>query len=73
MKPIVPREWADLFIAVVEFAKACGGSFHVSDPAKAAAMAMVIDRAADLVEDGNNVVDSGRDLAAQFRVGEAPT
>jgi hypothetical protein len=77
-QPIVPREWADLFIAVVEFAQACGAeTVHMSDPVKAAAMSKVILAAVDLMDDQERIGaydESGRDLAAQLVAkAEGPT
>ncbi len=70
-KPIVPNEWTDLFIAVADFATACGGSFHASDPAKTEAMARVFNAAADLLNSGHDErlmrwSEHGRDFAADL-------
>jgi hypothetical protein len=66
-KPIVPNEWTDLFVALADFAEACGGSFHCSDPVKAEAMARVFGTAAYLLDyredEAIRLQISGRDFA----------
>jgi hypothetical protein len=69
-KPIVPNEWTDLFVAVIDFATACGGSFHCSDPVKAEAMARVFNATADMLrwneETAFGVEQDGRAFAADL-------
>jgi hypothetical protein len=69
-KPIVPNEWTDLFVALADFATACGGSFHCSDPVKAEAMARVLNATADMLrwneEAAFGVEQDGRAFAADI-------
>jgi hypothetical protein len=68
--PIVPNEWTEFYIALADFATACGGSFHCSDPVKAEAMARVFNATADMLrwneETAFAVEQDGRAFAADL-------